>query len=49
MKKDADREDAVAVSDVQVEGSTGVNDNANGAAEDVVELRNVEEYRQRAG
>jgi hypothetical protein len=33
----------VAASDIQVEESTGVNDNVNGAATDVVELRDVEE------
>ena len=42
MKDDADQEDAVAVSDVQVENSTGVNNNENAAA-DVVELHDVED------
>ena len=42
MKDDADQEDAVAVSDVQVEDSTGVNNNENAAA-DVVELHDVED------
>jgi len=35
MKDDADQEDTVAAFDVQIEESTGVNDNANGAEEDV--------------
>mmetsp|Transcript_18599 Transcript_18599/g.27560 ORF Transcript_18599/g.27560 Transcript_18599/m.27560 type:complete len:346 (+) Transcript_18599:320-1357(+) len=42
MKDDADQEYVVAASDVQVEELTGVNDNAKGAAEDVVEPRDVE-------
>jgi len=43
MKDDADQEDAMAVSDVNVEESTGVNDNTNDAAADIVELRDVED------
>jgi len=44
MKDDAGRrEDALAASDVQVEESTGANDHGNGAAEDVAELRDVED------
>jgi hypothetical protein len=43
MKDDDDQEDAVAASDIQVEESTGVSDNANGAAEDVAEPRDVED------
>ena len=43
MKDDADQENAVTVSGVQVKESTCVNDSANSAAEDVVELRDVED------
>jgi len=42
MKDDADQEDAVSVSYVQVEDSMGVNNNENSAA-DVVELHDVED------
>ena len=43
MKDDDDQEDApVAVSDVQVEDSMGINNNENAAA-DVVKLHDVED------